>query len=73
MVADLTLVDFSTEMPRALRAHGLSELVRELTVPTPYGPDGDEDDSCKAGLEENLIRCVPSFGCVKRFRIESAD
>ncbi|KAH9984772.1 hypothetical protein BJV77DRAFT_163980 [Russula vinacea] len=54
-----TSVDTATETLRALRAHGLLPvLVRELTEPTPYGPDGDEGDGCDADLEEKLIRCV---------------
>ena len=59
MLADPTSVDTATETLRALRAHGLLPvLVRELTEPTPYGPDGDEGDGCDADLEEKLIRCV---------------
>ena len=42
-----------------LRAHGLLPvLVRELTEPTPYGPDGEEGDGFDADLKEKLIRCV---------------
>ena len=33
-------------------------LVRELTEPTPYGPDGDEGNGRNADLDEKLIRCV---------------
>ena len=59
MLADPTSVDTATETLRALRAHGLLPvLVRELTEPMPYGPDGDEGDGCDADLEEKLIRCV---------------
>ena len=59
MLANPTSVDTATETPRALRAHGLLPvLVRELTEPTPCGPDGDEGDGCDADLEEKLIRCV---------------
>jgi hypothetical protein len=31
-------------------------LVRELTEPTPYGPDGDKGDGGDADLEEKLTR-----------------
>ena len=59
MVADPTLADTATAALRALRAHGLLPvLVRELTEPTPCGPDGDEGDGCDADLQEKLIRCV---------------
>ena len=59
MVADPTLADTATATLRALRAHGLLPvLVRELTEPTPCGPDGDEGDGCDADLQEKLIRCV---------------
>ena len=59
ILADPTSVDMATETLRALRAHGLLPvLVRELTEPTPYGPDGDEGDGCDADLEEKLISCV---------------
>lgn len=61
MVADPTLADTATAALRALRAHGLLPvLVRELTEPTPCGPDGDEGDGCDAELQEKLIRCVAS-------------
>jgi hypothetical protein len=59
MVANPALVDTATETLRALRGHGLLPvIVRELTEPTPYGPDGDEGDGCDADLEEKLLRCV---------------
>jgi hypothetical protein len=60
MVADPALVDTATETLRALRAHGLLPVIlRELTEPTPYGPDGDEGDGCAdADLEEKLLMCV---------------
>ncbi|KAF8462499.1 hypothetical protein DFH94DRAFT_686880 [Russula ochroleuca] len=62
MVADPTSVDTATETLRALRAHGLLPvLVRELTEPTPYGPDGDEGDECDADLEEKLIRLLHTY------------
>ena len=68
MVADPTQADTATATLRALRAHGLVPVfVRELTEPTPYGPDGDEGDGCDADLEEKLIRCVRRFtmyGCM---------
>ena len=68
MVADPTQADTATATLRALRAHGLVPvLVRELTEPTPYGPDGDEGDGCDADLEDKLIRCVRQFtmyGCM---------
>ncbi|KAH9980635.1 hypothetical protein BJV77DRAFT_1146287 [Russula vinacea] len=62
MLADPTSVDTATETLRALRAHGLLPvLVRELTEPTPYGPDGDEGDGCDADLEEKLIRLLHTY------------
>lgn len=62
MVADPTSADTAPETLRAVRAHGmLPVIVRELTEPTPYGPDGDEGDGCDADLEEKLMRCVPGF------------
>lgn len=58
MVADPTSADTAPETLRAVRAHGLLHvIVRELTEPTPYGPDGDEGDG-DADLEERLMRCV---------------
>jgi hypothetical protein len=57
MVADPASVDTAPETLRALRTHKLLPvLVRELTEPTPYGPDGDEGDGCDADLEEKLTR-----------------
>lgn len=57
MVADPASVDTAPETLRALRTHGLLPvLVRELTEPTPYGPDGDEGDGRDADLEEKLTR-----------------
>ena len=62
MVADPASVNTAPETLRALRTHKLLPvLVRELTEPTPYGPDGDEGDGCDADLEEKLIRFVPSL------------
>lgn len=59
MVADPSSTDTAPETLRAVRAHGLLPvIVRELTEPTPYGPDGDEGDGCDADLEEKLMRCV---------------
>ncbi len=59
MVADPVSVDTASETLRAVRAHEmLPVIVRELTEPTPYGPDGDEGDGCDADLEEKLMRCV---------------
>ena len=59
MVADPVSADTAPETLRALRAHGLLPvLVRELTEPTPYGPDGDEGDGRDADLEEKLARFV---------------
>lgn len=59
MVADPTSTNTAPETLRAVRAHGLLPvIVRELTEPTPYGPDGDEGDGCDADLEEKLMRCV---------------
>ena len=71
MVADPTQADTATATLRALRAHGLVPvLVRELTEPTPYGPDGDEGDGCDADLEEKLIRCVRRFDCMDACMLE---
>ena len=57
MVADPASADTAPETLRALRTHGLLPvLVRELTEPTPYGPDGDEGDGTDADLEEKLTR-----------------
>jgi hypothetical protein len=59
MVADPASVNTAPETLRALRTHKLLPvLVRELTEPTPYGPDGDEGDGCDAELEEKLTRSV---------------
>ena len=61
MVADPTTADTAPETLRAVVAHGLLPvIVRELTEPTPYGPDGDEGDGGDADLEEKLMRCVLS-------------
>jgi len=61
MVADPASADTAPETLRALRAHGLLPvLVRELTEPTPYGPDADEGDGRDADLEEKLARFVPT-------------
>jgi hsp70-interacting protein len=68
MVADPTLADTATATLRGLRAHGLLPvLVRELTEPTPYGPDGDEGDGRDVDLEEKLIRCARLFDYVCMF------
>jgi hypothetical protein len=62
MLADPTSTNTAPETLRAVRAHGLLPvIVRELTEPTPYGPDGDEGDGCDADLEEKLVRCVLQF------------
>jgi hsp70-interacting protein len=62
MVADPASTNTAPETLRALRAHALLPvIVRELTEPTPYGPDGDEGDGCDADLEEKLTRFVRSF------------
>jgi hsp70-interacting protein len=62
MVADPTSANTAPETLRAVLAHGLLPvIVRELTEPTPYGPDGDEGDGCDADLEEKLMRCVLWF------------
>jgi hsp70-interacting protein len=62
MVADPASTNTAPETLRALRAHALLPvIVRELTEPTPYGPDGDEGDGCDADLAEKLIRFVPFF------------
>jgi hsp70-interacting protein len=61
MVADPASTNTAPETQRALRAHALLPvIVRELTEPTPYGPDGDEGDGCDADLEEKLTRFVRS-------------
>ena len=68
MVADPTLADTATATLRGLRAHGLLPvLMRELTEPTLYGPEGDEGDGRDADLEEKLIRCVRLFDYVYMF------
>jgi len=62
MVADPTSADTAPETLRAVRAHGLLPvIVRELTEPTPYGPDGDEGDGCDADLEEKLMRLLHTY------------
>jgi hypothetical protein len=62
MVADPTSTDTAPETLRAVRAHGLlPAIVRELTEPTPYGPDGDEGDGCDADLEEKLMRLLHTY------------
>ncbi|KAH9039095.1 nucleotide exchange factors-like protein [Lactarius pseudohatsudake] len=56
LVADPSSADTAPATLRALRTDGLlPALVRELTVPTPHGPDGEEGGSCDADLEEKLI------------------
>jgi len=58
LVADPRSADTAPATLRALRAHGLlPALVRELTVPTPHGPDGEEGGACDADFEEKLARC----------------
>jgi len=62
MVADPLSVDTAPETLRAIRAHEmLPVIVRELTEPTPYGPDGDEGDGCDADLEEKLMRLLHTY------------
>jgi hsp70-interacting protein len=57
MVADPASADTAPQTLHALGAHGLLPvLVRELTEPTPYGPDGDKGDGGDADLEEKLTR-----------------
>jgi hypothetical protein len=75
MVADPTSTDTASETLRAVRAHGLLPVVvRELTEPTPYGPDGDEGDGCDADLEEKLMRCVLYVSRIdKALMIEFSD
>ena len=59
LVADPSAADTAPATLRALRAHKLLPvLVRELTAPTPHGPDGEEGGACDADLEEKLARCV---------------
>jgi hsp70-interacting protein len=59
MVVDPASADTAPATLRALHTHGLlPTLVRELTVPTPYGADGDEGEICDADLAEKLMRCV---------------
>jgi len=63
MVADPSSVDTAPATLRALRAHGLlSALVRELTEPTPYGPNGDEGTGgFDADLQEKLARLLHTY------------
>jgi len=65
LVADPRSADTAPATLRALRAHGLiPALVRELTVPTPYGPDGEEGGACDADLEEKLARLLHTYVAV---------
>ncbi len=76
MVADPASADTATETLRAVREHGmLPVIVRELTEPTPYGPDGDEGEGCDVDLEEKLMRCVPGddFNYIQVLMIAFAD
>ena len=58
-MADPSAADTAPATLRALRAHKLLPvLVRELTAPTPHGPDGEEGGACDADLEEKLARFV---------------
>ncbi|KAH9964825.1 armadillo-type protein, partial [Russula dissimulans] len=63
MVADPTSVDTAPATLRALRAHGLLPvLVRELTEPTPCGPNGDEGNGgFDADLQEKLTRLLHTY------------
>ncbi|KAI9435807.1 nucleotide exchange factors-like protein [Lactarius indigo] len=65
LVADPSSADTGPATLRALRADGLLPvLVRELTVPTPHGPDGEEGGSCDADLEEKLVRLLHTYVAV---------
>lgn len=62
LVADPRSADTASVTLPALRAHGLlPALVRELTVPTPYGPDGEEGGGCDADFEEKLARLLHTY------------
>ncbi|KAH9068074.1 nucleotide exchange factors-like protein [Lactarius deliciosus] len=62
LVADPSLADTAPATLRALRTDGLlPAIVRELTVPTPHGPDGEEGGSCDADLEEKLVRLLHTY------------
>ncbi|KAI0000793.1 armadillo-type protein [Russula compacta] len=62
MLADPASTDTAPRTLRALRAHGLLPvIVRELTEPTPYGPDADEGDGRDADLEEKLTRLLYTY------------
>lgn len=57
LLADPRAADTAPATLRALHAHGLlPTTVRELTAPTPHGPDGEEGGTCDADLEEKLAR-----------------
>jgi hypothetical protein len=61
MAADPASADTTPATLRALHTHGLlNALVRELTTPTPYGPDGDSGSNCDTDLAEKLTRWVSS-------------
>ncbi|KAH9035694.1 nucleotide exchange factors-like protein [Lactarius hengduanensis] len=65
LVADPGSVDTAPATLRALRTDGLlPALVRELTVPTPHGPNGEEGGSCDADLEEKLVRLLHTYVAV---------
>ncbi|KAH9064370.1 nucleotide exchange factors-like protein [Lactarius vividus] len=62
LVADPGSADTAPATLRALRTDGLlPAIVRELTVPTPHGPDGEEGGSCDADLEEKLVRLLHTY------------
>ena len=57
MTADPASADTTPATLRALHTHELLiVLVRELTTPTPYGPDGDSGSSYATDLAEKLTR-----------------
>ncbi|KAH8988319.1 nucleotide exchange factors-like protein [Lactarius akahatsu] len=65
LVADPSSADTARATLRALRTDGLlPALVRELTVPTPHGPDGEEGGSCDADFEEKLVRLLHTYVAV---------
>ncbi|KAI9429419.1 nucleotide exchange factors-like protein [Lactarius psammicola] len=74
LVADPRSADTAPATLRALRGHGLlSALVRELTVPTPHGPDGEEGGACDADLEEKLVRLLYTYVAVHKGTFEASE